>query len=103
MSQRPPTPVDAAKKYVEYMGGTAAMIASAQKDYDAGNYRWVAEAMKQAVFAEPENAKAKGLLADPSLKVWEVGEQAGFTDATHFSRTFKKLTGMSANEYRSKS
>ena len=47
--------------------------------------------------------KAKGLLADPSLKVWEVGEQAGFTDATHFSRTFKKLTGMSANEYRSKS
>ena len=47
--------------------------------------------------------KAKELLSDPSLKIWQVGEQAGFTDATHFSRTFKKLTGMSANEYRSKS
>ncbi len=46
--------------------------------------------------------KAKELLGDPALKIWEVSEQVGFTDATHFSRTFKKLTGMSANEYRAK-
>ncbi len=45
--------------------------------------------------------KAKELLADPSLRVCEVSELVGFTDATHFSRTFKKLTGQSANEYRS--
>ena len=46
--------------------------------------------------------KAKELLADPALRVWEVSENVGFTDATHFSRTFKRLTGMSANEYRSR-
>ena len=45
--------------------------------------------------------KAKELLAYPSLRVCEVSELVGFTDATHFSRTFKKLTGQSANEYRS--
>ena len=44
--------------------------------------------------------KAKQLLADPALKIWEVSEAIGFNDVTHFSRIFKKLTGMSANEYR---
>ncbi|MEG2435249.1 MAG: response regulator [Ruthenibacterium sp.] len=44
--------------------------------------------------------KAKELLADPALKIWEISEKTGFADVTHFSRIFKKLTGMSANEYR---
>ena len=45
-------------------------------------------------------AKAKQLLADPSLKIWEVGERVGFLDHTHFARTFKKLENQSANAYR---
>ncbi|MFV0399798.1 MAG: response regulator [Oscillospiraceae bacterium] len=44
--------------------------------------------------------KAKELLEDPSLKIWEISERVGFTDATHFSRIFKKQEGISANEYR---
>lgn len=44
--------------------------------------------------------KAKAMLADPSLKIWEIGEAVGYTDTAHFARTFKKLVGMSANEYR---
>ena len=44
--------------------------------------------------------EAKKLLADPSLKVGEIGERAGYVDMAHFSRVFKKLTDMSANEYR---
>ena len=39
---------------------------------------------------------------DPALRVWEISEAVGFSDVTHFSRTFKKLEGMSANEYRNK-
>ncbi|MFC5698984.1 alkyl/aryl-sulfatase [Pseudomonas sp. GCM10022186] len=57
-------PQAAAKKYVEYMGGAAAVLAKARADFDKGEYRWVAEALKQVVFAEPDNAEAKGLLAD---------------------------------------
>ena len=44
--------------------------------------------------------KAKLMLADPSLKIWEISEAVGYTDTAHFARTFKKLEGMSANEYR---
>lgn len=44
--------------------------------------------------------QAKKLLADPSLKIWEVSEAVGFSDVTHFSRIFKKLEDCSANEYR---
>ena len=44
--------------------------------------------------------RAKALLADPSLKIGEIGEAVGYADTAHFARTFKKLVGMSANEYR---
>jgi alkyl sulfatase BDS1-like metallo-beta-lactamase superfamily hydrolase len=57
-------PADAAKKYVEYMGGADAIMERAKKDFDAGQYRWVAEVLKQVVFADPENKLAKDLLAD---------------------------------------
>ena len=44
--------------------------------------------------------RAKELLADPRLKIGEIGEMVGYSDTAHFARTFKKLEGMSANEYR---
>lgn len=44
--------------------------------------------------------KAKDLLSDPSLKIGEIGELIGYADTAHFARTFKKLEGMSANEFR---
>ena len=44
--------------------------------------------------------KAKELLSDPSLKIGQIGEMVGYSDTAHFARTFKKLEGMSANEYR---
>lgn len=44
--------------------------------------------------------RAKELLREPALRIWEISETVGFADVTHFSRIFKKLAGMSANEYR---
>ena len=55
---------EAAKKYVEYMGGAAAIIEKSKTDFDKGEYRWVAEALKQVVFADPDNKEGKELLAD---------------------------------------
>jgi alkyl sulfatase BDS1-like metallo-beta-lactamase superfamily hydrolase len=57
-------PVAAARKYVEYMGGAAAILQKAKADFDKGEYRWVAEAAKHVVFADPGNRDAKELLAD---------------------------------------
>ena len=44
--------------------------------------------------------EAKKLLADPSLRIGDIGERIGYADTAHFARVFKKLVGMSANEYR---
>lgn len=44
--------------------------------------------------------KAKGLLKNPSLRIGEIAENVGFLDMAHFSRVFKKIVGISANEYR---
>ncbi|MCR5733043.1 MAG: response regulator [Lachnospiraceae bacterium] len=44
--------------------------------------------------------KAKELLHDPSLHVADIAEKVGFVDMAHFARVFKRITGMSANEYR---
>ena len=45
--------------------------------------------------------QAKRLLADPSLKIGDIGEMVGYADPAHFAKLFKKNTGMSANEFRS--
>ncbi|MCR5073182.1 MAG: response regulator [Clostridiales bacterium] len=44
--------------------------------------------------------EAKRLLADPKLRVGDIGTMVGYQDSAHFARVFKKFTGMSANEYR---
>ncbi|NWL76455.1 hypothetical protein DM872_06280 [Pseudomonas taiwanensis] len=62
LDKLPPQP--AAKKYVEYMGGSAEVLKKARADFAKGEYRWVAEAAKQVVFAEPDNTEAKNLMAD---------------------------------------
>lgn len=46
--------------------------------------------------------RAKKMLCNPALRIWEISEAVGFADVTHFSRIFKKHEGMSANEYRNK-
>lgn len=53
-----------APKYVEFMGGEDEVLRKAKASYDKGEYRWVAEVMKHAVFANPENERSKALLAD---------------------------------------
>ncbi|MFA0057103.1 alkyl/aryl-sulfatase [Vibrio echinoideorum] len=57
-------PVDVAVKYIEYMGGEKTVIEKAKVDFDKGEYRWVAEALKHVVFANPESEQGKMLLAD---------------------------------------
>ena len=60
----PLPPVEAGKKFVEYAGGAQALLTKARADFDAGEYRWVAEAVNHLVFADPDNTDAKNLLAD---------------------------------------
>ncbi|GAA6295268.1 response regulator [Enterocloster asparagiformis] len=44
--------------------------------------------------------KARELLDNPNLKVYEVGQIVGYYSPKHFSKVFKKHTNMTPNEYR---
>ena len=44
--------------------------------------------------------KARILLAGGNEKLLEIAEKCGFNDQAYFTRTFKKVTGMSPNDYR---
>lgn len=57
-------PDEASKKYVEYMGGPAAVTEKAKKSFAEGDYRWVAMVMNNVVFADPTNKEARDLQAD---------------------------------------
>jgi two-component system response regulator YesN len=46
--------------------------------------------------------KAKELLRNHKLKVYEVGEAVGFRNPKYFTDVFKEQTGLSPNKYRQK-
>ncbi len=59
----PLPPTESAKKYIEMMGGVDNVLDKAQIFFDKGEYRWVAQLLNHLVFANPDNDKAKTLLA----------------------------------------
>ena len=59
-----PLPPEAAgARYVEAMGGAAGVIEKARSAVADGDYRWAAELLNHLVFADPDNAQARSLLA----------------------------------------
>ena len=55
---------ESAEKYVEYMGDPKEILKKAKKDFDNGEYQWVAEITNVLVFADPKNQEARYLCAD---------------------------------------
>jgi linear primary-alkylsulfatase len=62
-SLNPLSPAKSAIKYVTFMGGADNLLQQAQSSFNEGDYRWVSEVLNHLVFAEPDNSKAKELLA----------------------------------------
>ncbi len=62
----PLSPEASAKKWLEYMdlGSVDAVLIQAKKDFDKGEYQWVAEVTNTIVFADPDNTAARLLCAD---------------------------------------
>lgn len=56
-------PVESAKRYMDFMGGAEEVLRKAQKAYDEGDYRWVAQVVNHVIFADPANDEAKALQA----------------------------------------
>ncbi len=46
--------------------------------------------------------KAKMLMKDPTIKIYEIANQTGYDNAQNFSRAFKSHYGYSPKEYRTR-
>jgi alkyl sulfatase BDS1-like metallo-beta-lactamase superfamily hydrolase len=80
----PLPPVEAGKKFVEYMGGADAILARARKDFDKGEFRFIAQALSHLVFAEPDNAAARAMLADTFEQLGYLSESSTWRNAYLF-------------------
>lgn len=58
------TPIEAGKRYVAFMGGADAVVDKARGSFGEGDFRWAAEVLSHVVFAQPDHAAARELLAD---------------------------------------
>src|SRR5262249_30263126 len=56
-------PEENARRYTELLGGADAVVAKAREYADRGDLRFAAELANHAVFADPDHAGAKELLA----------------------------------------
>ena len=74
-------PTETARRSIAYMGGVDAAVARAQTDFAAGDYRWVAQIMGQAVLADPAHPGARALLADAFEQLGFQAESATWRNA----------------------
>ena len=80
----PLPPVESGRKYVEYMGGAEAILERAAKDFANGGFRFVAQALSHLVFAEPDNQRARTMLADTFEQLGYAAESATWRNAYLF-------------------
>lgn len=74
-------PSESAKKYVEYLGDTGAVLKKAKEDFDKGEYQWVAEITNVLVYADPENKEARYLCADALEQLGYQAESGAWRNA----------------------
>ncbi|MBR1123725.1 MBL fold metallo-hydrolase [Bradyrhizobium lablabi] len=80
----PLPPVESGRKYVEYMGGAAAILERAKTDFAKGEFRFVAQAVSHLVFAEPDNQAARAMLADTFEQLGYAAESSTWRNAYLF-------------------
>lgn len=98
----PLPPTQTGQKMIEYMGGIDAAVSRAQADFEAGNYRWVAQVMNHAVFSDPNHQGARALLADAYEQMGYLAECATWRNSYLFGAFElrngpKKMRGATAN------
>ena len=80
--------LDILSTHVNYSRGYLCSIFRRELNTSFGNY-----------LTKVRISHAKQLLTSSFLRLYEIAEQTGFYDYSHFARTFKKVTGFSPQEY----
>lgn len=67
--------------YQKYLGSADAVLRKAQKDFEKGEYQWVAQITKELVYADPSNQKARNLCADALEQLGYQAESGAWRNA----------------------
>lgn len=70
------------------------------KSYISGNFKQKTGMSFIEYLTTVKMERAKKLIMDGSIRIYEIGGLLGFKDIEYFSRVFKKYTGLSPMEYR---
>ena len=76
----PLPPEQSAIRYVEFMGGSEAILRRAGDYMAKGDYRWVGEVLNHVVFAEPDNLPAREMLAEAYRQMGYQAESGPWRD-----------------------
>ena len=76
----PLPPVESSLRYVEFMGGSDAVLEKAALYLEKGEYRWVGEVLNHVVFAEPDNMQARNMLAEAYRQMGYQAESGPWRD-----------------------
>ncbi|WP_432080400.1 alkyl/aryl-sulfatase [Streptomyces sp. WAC 04229] len=57
-------PAEAARRYVDFMGGAEEVVRRARQSFAEGDFRWVVQVVDHVLFADPGHADARRLQAD---------------------------------------
>lgn len=57
-------PVEAARRYVDFMGGADEVVRRARTSFEEGDFRWVVQVVNHVLFSQPDHAAARALQAD---------------------------------------
>ena len=79
-----------------------AFLAGLSKSYLSAVFKEVVGMRLQDYLFQARINKAKDLLSDIDLTIKQVAYKVGFRDPDHFSRTFKKKTGITPTDWRLK-
>jgi alkyl sulfatase BDS1-like metallo-beta-lactamase superfamily hydrolase len=77
----PLPPKEAAQRYVALAGGADKVIAAARQAYDQGDFRWAAEVLKHAVYADSGNKQAAELQAKAFEQMGYLAEASTWRNA----------------------
>lgn len=106
LRHRLPPGIAAARRYVEQHYeqpitlATAAKHAGMSRGYFCRSFKKVLGIGFSEFLNQTRVNHAKTCLSDPTQRVTEICDRAGFKSLAHFNRTFKRLTGMNPTTYR---
>ena len=84
----------------DFYGGCGSVFSYVDQNYISRVFKKKFNKNIKDYITEKKMEKAKWLLENTDLKIYEVSDASGYTDYFYFTRVFRKLTGITPTEWR---